>query len=146
VWTLASPLVDAHQLSAALADHVRGFSTRTGIPASYQHDGPAPPLDHGATTQIVRILLEALHNVEKHAQAHSVTIRSCTTSDRFELSIDDDGVGFAPQAPQENGTGSGFGLLSLHERARLAGGMLEVRSAPGEGTAVVVSVPNTREN
>jgi signal transduction histidine kinase len=94
----------------------------------------------------VRILLEALHNVEKHAQAHSVTIRSCTTSDRFELSIDDDGVGFAPQAPQENGTGSGFGLLSLHERARLAGGMLEVRSAPGEGTAVVVSVPNTREN
>jgi len=55
--------------------------------------------------------------------------------------VRDDGVGFAADVPHEPGTSdNGFGLLSLRERARLAGGTLQVESAPGGGTLVAVTI------
>ncbi|HEX9441566.1 MAG TPA: ATP-binding protein, partial [Roseiflexaceae bacterium] len=140
-WTLAAPPIDGQALSDALKELVERFAARTGLPASYRHSGPPPALGYAAATQVLRIVQEALQNVEKHAQAAAVTVGSKTGDGALRVWVGDDGVGFAPTAAPANGNGNGFGLLSLRERARLAGGTLQVESAPGEGTRVTVTIP-----
>ena len=56
--------------------------------------------------------------------------------DVVELSVSDDGAGFDPQA-----TGEGFGLVGMRERVALAGGRLEITSAPGEGATLTARLP-----
>jgi signal transduction histidine kinase len=143
VWTLAAPLLDGTALVPALDDLVQRFAARTGLPATYAHAGLPPPLDLAAATQVVRILQEALLNVEKHAQASTVEVRSETGDDAVRLVVRDDGIGFDPQATHgPSAMSSGFGLFSLQERAHLAGGSVQVESAPGAGTRVTLIIPH----
>lgn len=145
VWTLAAPLIDGRALGGALEDLTERFAARTGLPASYQHSGPPPALDHAAATQVLRIVQEALQNVEKHARARQVDVGSEVVGGELRVWVRDDGVGFAPEAPPAAANGSGFGLLSLRERARLSGGTLQVASAPGAGTRIAVTIPIVKQ-
>jgi signal transduction histidine kinase len=147
VWTLAAPLVDGQALSEALGELTQRFSERSGLPTSYQHSGPTPTLGHTATTQVLRVAQEALQNVEKHAQASQVDVESQLDQAEFRILVRDDGAGFDPSISQEreDGAAGGFGLISLRERARLAGGTLHVESAPGAGTCVSLRIPLKRE-
>ena len=93
-----------------------------------------------------RIVQEALQNVEKHAEASEVEIRSLVEEAGFSISVRDNGVGFAhDELPHANGHGSGFGLISLRERARLVGAQVVVESAPGAGTHVIVTLARSVE-
>ncbi len=68
-------------------------------------------------------------------QKNSVTLAFDDTEVR--LSVQDNGVGFDPEAPKEQSNDSGgFGLISMRERARILGGELKVQSEPGRGTLV----------
>jgi len=62
------------------------------------------------------------------------------------MTVSDTGAGFNPAAPSaapsERG---GFGLMSIRERLGLVGGRVEIESAPGRGTRVVVTVPAEEE-
>jgi signal transduction histidine kinase len=140
VWTLAEPLIGPTELTEALDIAVQRFRERTALPARYQHHGPAPVLEAAAATQALRVVQEALQNIEKHAQAAEVLVESCVDQATVQITIRDDGVGFDVQNPAA-GMGSGFGLVSLRERARLAGGELTITSAVGAGTTVVLSIP-----
>lgn len=147
VWTLASPLIDGQALSEALAETVDDFTARTGIQATYDGTAATPKLDHAATTQILRIVQEALQNVHKHAAATRVQVSLKTIEAGLSVTVEDNGRGFVPdhfQAPGD--TGAGFGLHSLHERARLVGGAVEITSAPGIGARVVVTIPSVKRN
>ena len=69
-----------------------------------------------------------------------VEVRLLVDDERLTLGIEDDGVGFQPT--DVGGPGDGhFGLTLMRERARSAGGQLEIRSAPDEGTRVTLEVP-----
>jgi signal transduction histidine kinase len=92
----------------------------------------APELE----TTLYRLAQEALTNVVKHAQATSVYVRlAVSEAGVMLLEIVDDGVGFDTTMPK-----SGFGLGSLRERVRLAGGLITIDSGP-QGTLVHVQVP-----
>ncbi|MBC8163569.1 MAG: sensor histidine kinase [Roseiflexaceae bacterium] len=135
VWTLAAPLTESGELSAALAAQCAQFQASSGVPTRYTHSGPLPQFDGDAASQVSRIVQEALHNAEKHAQATCVAVETTTAGESFRLTIHDDGQGFDPAAPR-----AGFGLHSLHERARLAGGELMVESGIGKGTTVQLRI------
>jgi signal transduction histidine kinase len=137
VWTLAEPLVDGAALGVTLAELVQRFGERTGVAAAYRSSGPPPPLDAAAASQIVRMVQEALQNVEKHANAAYVTVELHTDNNSIQITVLDDGVGFDP-ARAHNG---GFGLTGLRERARLAGATLTIESAPGGGTRMMIDMP-----
>ena len=85
--------------------------------------------------EILRIAQEALQNVLKHAKAQHVVV---TLRRRREtamlLEVEDDGVGFDPEAPETRSRR--LGLTSMEERAQRLGGTLEISSAPGAGTTV----------
>jgi NarL family two-component system sensor histidine kinase YdfH len=82
---------------------------------------------------------EGLANVARHAHAHQVWVRVAAQDGALEIAVRDDGRGFDPQAV--NGEAGHYGLIGLRERARLAGGALEITSAPGAGTTLRLRLP-----
>jgi signal transduction histidine kinase len=81
-------------------------------------------------------------NAVKHGQATHADVFLRRTGDRIELTVMDNGKGFAspPNGLPAPSIG-GFGLFSIHERIRHVGGALTIDSIPGEGTEVMLSVP-----
>ncbi|HWR38546.1 MAG TPA: histidine kinase N-terminal 7TM domain-containing protein [Patescibacteria group bacterium] len=93
--------------------------------------------------QLLRIILEALTNIRKHARARQVTVAIVKLDDQVAVSVADDGCGFDTatlSAPEQS-----FGLQIMAERAVEAGGILQVYSKPGEGTKVTVRFPLEKE-
>jgi signal transduction histidine kinase len=101
-------------------------------------DGLPPALE----TTCFRITQEALTNAARHARARSVEVNLLQTADDLVVTIRDDGVGFDPAAMRTPAMRRAhFGLVSMGERASLAGGSLTIDSSPGAGTTVRVSFP-----
>ena len=87
---------------------------------------------------ILRIAHEALNNAVQHAHAAHVAVRLSRHNGSVTVEIRDDGVGFDPQRAEVRSRH--LGLTSMEERARELGGRLEIRSAPGAGTTVLLRV------
>jgi signal transduction histidine kinase len=85
---------------------------------------------------VFRLVQEALTNVGKHSEAKHVEISIVEQDGSITATVSDDGIGFDPES-----TSRGFGLVGMRERAGLIGGGIELRSAPGEGTKVIATVP-----
>ena len=125
-------------LIGALQRQLDGVELRHGL-ATTRHLGDEPDLAFATKQVLLRIAQEAIHNVVKHAQARTVTVRTTEQGDTVELEIADDGVGF-----DADGSYPGhLGLTSMHERVTALGGRLQVDSVPGHGTVVRVRVPVT---
>lgn len=99
------------------------------------HLGPAR-LSAETETAIYRIAQEALANVLKHAVAAHASIVVTRRGGTVSIVIEDDGQGFDVDGPVE-----GMGLAGMRERVGLLDGVLEVESAPGRGTTIVVELP-----
>ena len=91
---------------------------------------------------LYRIAQECLQNILKHASATRACLRFAVDGDTAQLEIVDDGVGFNTlEHPLGGDEMSGYGLLSMAERAELVGGRLNIRSRPGSGTSVTATIP-----
>ena len=84
-----------------------------------------------------RIAQEAFNNIGRHADARSVDVSLVGSSKEVMLSVYDDGRGFKVEEPSADG---GVGITGMRERTSLVGGSLEIRSAPSQGTRVVLRV------
>lgn len=165
---LRRPATPSGDFRETLEAYLRQFSESYGIRASlsYPDDSPCAPFAPAVEEQVVRIAQEALANVRKHAAATRVEVIFNSTDEQAQMIIVDDGVGFPHPSPQPSphsvegdaplspstgsrqalvGKGAGgeghFGLSVMRERAAQVGGRLEVRSAPGRGTEVLLTVP-----
>ena len=93
-------------------------------------------------TECFRIAQEALTNIVRHARARSVRVELTQSDCRLHLRITDDGIGFDVTPVREAALrGASLGLLSMEERAALAGGGLKLDSAPGAGTCLYAWFP-----
>jgi signal transduction histidine kinase len=90
--------------------------------------------------QLLRIIQEALTNVRKHARAQCIQVLIQPDGSRAQVVVRDDGAGF-DLAILESGDGQKYGLGFMRERAKEVGGSVEIHSAPGQGTQVVIEVP-----
>src|SRR5262249_51549510 len=99
-------------------------------------------VENGIALHLYYIVQEAIANAAKHGKATNLQITLQRANDRFALSVQDDGAGFAP-----NGKAStGMGLRIMHYRARVIGATLEVKSQSGKGTQVTcLFLPGVRE-
>jgi signal transduction histidine kinase len=89
-----------------------------------------------------RVVQEALNNALQHAGASQVWVEVRFEDAHLVLSVRDDGQGFeAPALPDSLARRGHFGLMGIQERAMLYGGQLSIRSAPGQGTTVIVRMP-----
>ncbi|HEX5283231.1 MAG TPA: CheR family methyltransferase [Bryocella sp.] len=125
-------------LAAALRGLVEEFDKREGMPATFSSRNVPEALPEDATTAIYRITQEALRNVAKHAGRTHVKVALDSMDHTLELKVKDFGVGFDADAKEGF---QGLGLISMEERARIAGGSLSVDSDLGAGTTITVRLP-----
>lgn len=131
--------VDERGLVAALEKLVERFGRETGMHVLFQNECREPHLGSTEEMQILRIAQEALVNIRKHAQAHTVRVLlSCHATGGCSLLVEDDGVGFEDEAKRGR-PGEHIGLSIMEERARRLGGTLRIESEVGEGTRVELS-------
>jgi len=92
---------------------------------------------------LLRAAQEAIANIRKHAQASEAVLTLSYLDDRVILDVRDDGRGFDVDAADGHrpAVSGGLGLRGLQVRLALLGGGLDVESAPGDGTVLVVQVP-----
>jgi len=99
--------------------------------------GPEPDISAAGAEALVRIAREALHNVARHASAEHVDLVLEESETELALLIADDGRGFSQSIPRPGH----FGLRSMRERAEAVGATLEMISAEGGGTQILLRVP-----
>lgn len=128
---------DTSDISLALQKECERFTAATGIlcNTSIPHNLCTSPRVHEHILGIVR---EGFANITRHAQARHAWISLAPNGETLALEIGDDGVGFDPAAAPAVGH---YGLIGVRERARLLGGSLTIRSAPGMGTRLQVHLP-----
>lgn len=142
VWQMRPGVLDSHGLASALNSFVREWSLNHEIQARFHATSSERRLPPEIETNLYRIIQEALNNVLKHSNATTVDITMNYLADEAVLTIEDDGGGFDTESESIHTTeGSGFGLIGMKERAALVGGRLEVESAVGAGTTILVRVP-----
>ncbi|SCX78579.1 sensor histidine kinase [Nitrosospira sp. Nsp13] len=117
------------------------FSKRLGIPCEVVCAQEDIELDQDAAVAVFRIFQEALTNIAKHGRASHVWVRldaDISAKGQLELEVRDNGRGITPA---DTGKLNSFGIRGMIERAGLLDGKLTVSGAPGEGTAVHLSIP-----
>jgi signal transduction histidine kinase len=125
-------------LGPALAAAFDKFIDRTGLLGEFSAEEAAARFGDERGEALLRIALEALRNIEKHAMATrvSVTLRIAAGT-HLQLLIADNGAGFDPNAVLSDH----FGIVGIHEQAALIGAEVRIDSAADRGTTVLVSLP-----
>jgi two-component system NarL family sensor kinase len=134
----AAPL-EGHTLAQAITALAEAQVAATNLALHTTITGADQPLPVRVEAGLLRVAQEAITNVVRHAQARTLTINFAATPQDVCLTIEDDGRGFEP----EQLSASRYGLRGMHERIKLLGGQLRIRSNPGAGTQITVIVPLT---
>ncbi|HWW01933.1 MAG TPA: ATP-binding protein [Candidatus Acidoferrum sp.] len=134
---LRPSMLDDLGLEPALRWYTHRQAALTGMRAEFRGTELEERLDPVIETECFRVAQEALTNVVRHARARAVTVELSRQDGHLHLSVRDDGVGFDVGGSRgEAVRGASLGLLSMEERASLAGGGVELNSVPGCGTEV----------
>ena len=130
-------------LTAALKSVCGEVERKRGLAVSFEAPDQLEDVPPEMALCLYRVAQETLHNAASHAEARHVLVRLTPREEELELSVRDDGCGFDLAAARRRG---GLGLLSIDERVRLVGGVVELRTAPGCGTTVSVRIPFAERN
>ena len=141
-FELSSPVLYTLGLEAALRQLGEQLERQKGIRFHFEANKLPKPLPDETNIVIYRIVSELVRNVERHSHARQVKMTVAQVHDQIHISIEDDGVGFDASSLAQNFRATdGFGLFSTREQLEHLGGGLEIKSAPGQGTRVVVIAP-----
>jgi signal transduction histidine kinase len=133
------PLLSGDEgLVGAVQGQVKEFKAVSELPVELTVTGTPVPLPLATSAELYRIVQEGLGNIFRHAQASSVQIALDFSDGRITLSISDDGIGIGSRDPDAR---VGYGMGNLQQRVEDLRGRLAVRSTPGAGTHIEVSVP-----
>jgi signal transduction histidine kinase len=124
-------------LADVLPGRLRELCDRWGYTTELQDDGSLAAMSGQLAAELVRIVDEALTNIQKHADATAVRVTVERTGEGIVLSIIDNGRGFTPRRQH-----TGVGLVGMRERAARIGARLTIRSGDGDGTRVTLVVPD----
>ncbi len=140
---LRPPMLEHLGLLPALKNLVSGFQQSYGLDINLD----APNLERGMLRDmelpLYRAVHEALTNIVRHARAKKVWISLHLFPDRIVCSIKDNGVGFSPDAITNSDPDTGLGLINLRERIAAMQGDVDIKSQPGLGSCVRVTIPLT---
>jgi len=135
--------VDGAGLVPSLRKLVEGFGKESGISATFVGGNTRVSPDSQSSLEILQVVREALHNVQKHSKASRVTVGVGREGNTFELSIEDDGTGFPFSGAYtlEELELLRLGPISIRRRVRILGGEMMLDSQPGKGASLKIRVP-----
>ncbi len=139
---LRPSILDDLGLVPALRWLARDLEDRTGVRVNLSADSSIARLSADVELGVFRMCQEALHNVERHAEACTVDISLSHDERQLTLTVADDGCGMSIDEAMANSIrGDKLGLLGMQERARLLDGTVQVASAHRSGTRIEINVP-----
>lgn len=141
IWDMQPEQIEKASLVEAVEELAARWSAENSVQVKMKVTGTPRSLTSSAETALLRISQEAMHNINKHAQAKNVNITFSFMEDIFVMDIADDGMGFDPSK-----TSRGFGLKTMRDRIEELNGTLTIESEPGGGTAIAVSLPIMENN
>jgi PAS domain S-box-containing protein len=136
---LRPSLLDDFGLLPTMQWHFKRFSEQTGVQVDFKHMGLDRRFPTEIETAIFRIVQEALTNVARHANVSAVSVTITALHHEVIVIIEDIGAGFDFTAVMKDR--QTLGLTGMSERAEDVGGSLMVRSSPGSGTQLTITIP-----
>lgn len=134
--------LDELGLAATLRWHLDKTPFPEGMKVSFEENIGERRFSPEVELCCFRVAQEALSNVRRHAGADHVSLRLRGEDHRLDLAIADDGLGFDPEEIARRPSGNHpLGLLGMRERVAALGGGFDLRSRPGQGVAIEVSIP-----
>jgi two-component system sensor histidine kinase UhpB len=137
VRRLRPEVLDMLGLHGAVEEMVNHYRS-SGVHFAFHSEGDFSQLGNELAISAYRIVQEALSNIMKHAKAASAEVSLVLSSedDALHIEVGDDGEGFDPALASE-----GIGIIGMRERVFALGGTIQVRSQPGRGTTVAITLP-----
>ncbi len=137
---LRPAVLDDYGLEAAIDSHLSQYKARYSIDVRFEKPSqPILRLGPSIEMTFLRIAQEALMNIARHAHATQVQLSLRQEQEEICMTIQDNGTGI--QSWQEANRPGSHGLTIMRERAEAFGGNLQVRSVPGQGTTIEVTIP-----
>lgn len=128
--------IDERGFQTALRETTEEFAHRCDISIQCQNDLSPTLLSANEEIHVLRIIREALANIEKHAGADKVLIAANATDDNLvHILISDNGVGIGDSKSPVNH----YGLIIMEDRAQSLGGKITIRNGNAGGTEVVLT-------
>lgn len=134
------------RIGAGLAEFARHFGRSEGVTVDTHDDGVPKPLGADSRILLYQCMRELLRNAVEHGRSGWVGVRTRVEDEQIVVEVEDRGTGFEPSTiealPDQRG---GFGLYGVRERLKMLRGSLYIRSSPGSGTLVTLTLPTQRE-
>ncbi len=132
---LRPSILDDLGLYAALEWQSQEFEKRFNIPVQFSTEVNQLEIIPAVASGLFRIYQESLTNVARHAEAKKIVASLQLKDKNLVLTVTDDGKGFVANDDKKT-----LGLLGMKERALTMGGKIEIKSEPGKGTTVIITV------
>jgi signal transduction histidine kinase len=136
---LRPTILDDLGLAPALEWLAQGLGERRDVAVTIH--APEHRLAPEIETALYRIVQEALTNAVRHARPRRIAVDVREDGPHIRAVVRDDGHGFDVAAAWARRGDRGLGLIGMRERAEALGGTLEIRSTPGQGTELCVTIP-----
>ncbi|HYG20481.1 MAG TPA: ATP-binding protein [Ohtaekwangia sp.] len=143
-FNLKPTVLGDYGLQSALNVFIREIGKVTDIDITYQTEGDVTVrLPQKVENNIFRIIQEAINNAIKYSGANAIAVTLQQGDHDLTITVNDNGTGFDEKLVESRSVNieSGRGFFNMYERTEYVNGKLEIRSAPGHGTTVVLVVP-----
>jgi signal transduction histidine kinase len=142
IFDLSPPVLYELGFAAALEWLAERIQEQFRIPVEFESRFRDPELKNDQQVILFQVVRELLINVGKHSRASQAKIILSHDGPSLKIQVNDDGVGFdASRIFTHKEQNNGFGFFSMRERLNYLGGGLEVKSKPGQGSQIILTVP-----
>jgi signal transduction histidine kinase len=141
VWSIRPENNSIEKIAVRMRQYAVRMLEEQGVELHFDVASDALPLtmQPNARKHLYLLFKESVHNIARHAYCTRADIRIRRENGFLLMHISDNGRGFDPENPAQ--TSGGNGLKNLHSRAKILGGILEIQTAPGQGTQVCLKAP-----
>lgn len=136
---LRPPVLDEVGLTSAIERYIRRARIESGLNINIFDETNGESFPANIETAIYRVAREAIFNAQKHANAKKIEVNLKRKDSELILKVNDDGRGF--DIEEIDKSEDNWGIVGMRERAEILGGSLDIKSSPGKGTRVMLSLP-----
>ncbi|MDD3271237.1 MAG: sensor histidine kinase [Syntrophomonadaceae bacterium] len=138
MFDLKPSLLHENNLSNTLKDYFNDYEAKYNFTIDFLQLGQDKQYNLSLETALFRLVQEAITNIRKHSGVKRAIVKLEDNGSILILVIKDEGCGFEPGNSSDK---ESYGILGMKERVNLFGGKLDIISAPGAGTQVIIQVP-----
>ncbi|MEN6351329.1 MAG: sensor histidine kinase [Syntrophomonas sp.] len=139
MFDLKPPLIQEDSFTSTLREYFNEYETRYNFHIDFVVMGDDKKFDFSLETALFRLVQEAITNVKKHAGVNRATVKVENKNRNLTMVIKDGGKGFDLEAARANR--ESYGIIGMKERVDIFGGKIDIISAPGSGTQVIIKIP-----